>query len=121
MRRNKFGAKKTNINGIIFDSKAEANHYIKLKHREKIGEISFLELQPKFLLQDKFKLNGKTHRKIDYEADFKYFDNKLQAHVVVDVKGMKTKVYSIKMKMFLKLYSDDYIFIEVYKGIEKTF
>ena len=37
-----------------------------------ISEISDLELQPRFLLQESFKKNGKTYRKIEYVADFAY-------------------------------------------------
>ncbi len=34
-RRNKYGAKKTTLDGITFDSKAEARYYAALKQREK--------------------------------------------------------------------------------------
>ena len=47
---NKYGAKKVLIDGITFDSKAEAKFYTQLKE----NGVDF-ELQPRFLLQDSFK------------------------------------------------------------------
>ncbi|MDU2024506.1 MAG: DUF1064 domain-containing protein [Finegoldia magna] len=114
MRRySKFNAKKTVIDGIKFDSKREAERYCELKLLEKAKEIRNLELQPRFLLQDKFKdKQGKTHRKIEYVADFLYID-KQGRNVVEDVKGVLTDVYKIKKKMFFKKYDDQYEFREI--------
>lgn len=69
---NKYYNKPTVIDGIKFDSKKEAQHYMELKLLQRAGEISNLELQPRFLLQEGFKKNGKTYRKIEYIADFAY-------------------------------------------------
>ena len=69
---------------------------------ERAGEISNLELQPKFLLQDTFKKNGKTYRKIEYIADFQYIEN--GKTIVEDVKGMQTDVFKLKHKIFEKVY-----------------
>ena len=69
---------------------------------ERAGEISDLELQPRFLLQESFKKNGKTYRKIDYVADFKYIEN--GKTIVEDVKGLQTDVFKIKHKLFEKKY-----------------
>ncbi|MEJ8752644.1 DUF1064 domain-containing protein [Lagierella sp. ICN-221743] len=112
MYRNKYNARKTIIDGIKFDSKKEAYRYRELKLLLKAGEIKDLELQPKFTLQDSFKHQGKTQRKITYIADFKYYDNLKKCWIVEDTKGFKTDVYNIKKKMFLKKYGDEYNFIE---------
>ena len=65
----------------------------------KNGSISKLELQPKYILQEKFVQRGKKHRAITYKADFRYCEN---GHIIVeDVKGFKTKVYELKKKMLL--------------------
>lgn len=106
MRYNKYSNKKTNVDGIIFDSRAEARRYRELKSMEQAGLIKSLVLQPKFLLQDKFKYNGKTYRKIEYIADFGYIDTSTGQIIVEDVKGMETDVFKLKMKMFLSLYGD---------------
>ena len=69
---NKYRNKKVIVDGEEFDSKKEGNRYKELRLLERAGEISNLELQPKFLLQDSFKKNGKAYRKIEYIADFLY-------------------------------------------------
>lgn len=103
-RFSKYGNKKTVIDGITFDSKKESERYLMLKDMLKNKEIEDLQLQPKFLLQDSFKYNGKTEKKIYYIADFSYKrEGKL---VVEDVKGKKTDVYKIKRKLFLYKYTD---------------
>lgn len=100
----KYRAKKTVIDGIKFDSKKEAKRYIVLKALEGKGEIEKLMLQPRFLLQEGFRKNGKAYRKIEYVADFMYEqDGKL---IVEDVKGIKTDVYKLKQKLFEKRYQD---------------
>lgn len=113
MRRNKYRAVKTYVDGIRFDSMKEARRYQELQLMERAGAIEDLELQPKFLLQESFRLDGKTHRKIEYIADFKYWDVEKGSWVVEDVKGVKTEVYKIKKKLFLKIYGEDYKFYEI--------
>ena len=109
----KYNAKKTNVDGIKFDSIREAERYCELKLLEKAKEIRDLELQPRFLLQDKFKdKSGTTHRKIEYVADFMYID-KCGKTIVEDVKGVLTDVYKLKKKMFLKKYDNQYDFREI--------
>lgn len=107
----KYHAKKTEVDGIVFDSAKEARHYASLKLLEHAGIISNLRLQPRFLLQDSFTHDGKKERKIEYVADFMY-DQGGRA-VVEDVKGLKTQVYKLKRKMFLYKYGDKYEFKEV--------
>ena len=98
----KYLSKKTIIDGITFDSKKEGLHYLELKRRQELGEISNLELQPSFLLQEKFKRDGKTYRPITYIADFRYVE---EGKVIVeDVKGFKTPEYKIKKKLLLYKY-----------------
>ena len=68
-----------------------------------MGAIKDLELQKEYVLQDSFKLNGKTRRQITYRADFAYYDVKEKKQHVVDVKSKftaKDKVYRIKKKLF---------------------
>jgi len=111
-RYGKYNARKTVCDGIKFDSKKEAERYQELKLMEVSGYIEGLELQPRFTLQPKKKVNGKTIRKIEYVADFKYYSNTEKKWIVEDVKGVKTQVYKIKKKMFLYHYGDEYKFIE---------
>lgn len=100
---NKYKNKKVVIDNILFDSKKEGNYYTKLKILKDAGKITDLELQKRFVLQQGFKLHGKTYRSITYVADFVYKDDKGQVHIV-DTKGYRTEVYKIKKKLFMKKY-----------------
>lgn len=101
---NKYRNKKVIIDDYIFDSIQESRRYKELKMLLKAGEIENLELQPHFLLQESFKKNGKTYRKIEYIADFKYIEN--GKIIVEDVKGIQTDVFKLKHKLFEKKYPD---------------
>lgn len=101
----KYKNQKIIVDNILFDSKKEANYYTKLKILKDAGKIVDLELQKRFVLQQGFKLNGKTYRSITYVADFVYKDDK--GMHVVDVKSeatRKDKVYRLKKKMFAYKY-----------------
>ena len=100
--RSKYGNKKIIVDGFTFDSKLEAKRYNELKMLLKSGAIDCLVLQKEFLLQDKFKYNGKGERAITYVSDFYYTKNGVE--FVEDAKGFKTDVYKIKRKMFLFKY-----------------
>ena len=112
MRFHKYGAKKTEVDGIKFMSQAEANRYVDLKKLEKVGVIQNLSLQPRFTLQEGFvnvdTLNKETA--IVYVGDFMY-DEKGET-VVEDVKGFKTAAYKLKRKLFLFKYQNQYKHIE---------
>ena len=100
----KYKNKKTQVDMYVFDSIAESRRYKELALLEKAGEISNLELQPRFLLQESFKKNGKTYRKIEYVADFQYEEN--GKVIVEDVKGIQTDVFKLKHKLFEKKYPE---------------
>lgn len=101
---NKYRNKKIQVDMYVFDSIAESKRYKELKLLEKAKEISNLELQPKFILQEGFKKNGKTYRPIYYIADFKYKEK--GKTIVEDVKGIQTDVFKLKHKLFEKKYPD---------------
>ena len=104
-KQNKYRNKKTEVDGIKFASMAEAKRYRELRLLERAGEIRTLIMQPSFVIQDAFTSNqGLRISAIRYVADFEYFDNKTGETIVEDVKGVKTDVFLIKMKMFLKRY-----------------
>lgn len=93
----KYNAVKTEVDGYVFDSKAEANRYSELKLMELADEISYLELQPKFPIV----VNGK--KIATYIADFRYFYCGTK-QVIEDVKGVKTPVYRLKKKLVEAIY-----------------
>ncbi len=89
---------RTEVDGIMFDSKREAERYKELHLLQRAGEIRHLETQVKLHLH----VNG-VHV-CDYVADFTYqeFDkNDAPRLVVEDVKGYRTDVYRLKKKLML--------------------
>jgi len=104
-RRNKYGNRKTTVDGYEFASKAEALRYQELKLMVYAGEISLLRLQPRYVLQDAFMCEGKRVLAIEYVADFEYFDNTTKTVIIEDVKGVETAVFRLKHKLFQKRYS----------------
>ena len=106
MRRNKYNATKTVVDGITFASKKEAERYSQLALLEATGKIDNLRLQPRIPLM----VNG---TKIGhYIADFEYhFAGK---HIIEDVKtpATRTPVYKLKIKI-LQTYDPPIEIIEV--------
>lgn len=106
VKRAKYGNTKIVVDGITFDSKAEARYYKILKRKG----ISFMPLsgtycamQENVLLQDSFYCEGQKIAAINYRADFVlYEDGKVKK--VVDVKGYQDAISMLKMKMFASRY-----------------
>jgi hypothetical protein len=95
----KYNAKKTVIDEITFDSKAEGEYYLILKEKNLNMEIESFRCQPVFILQDSFEKDGKKYRKIEYRADFAILHN--DGHIeIIDVKGFETVEFKIKRKLF---------------------
>lgn len=106
-RKHKYGAQRTQVGNLIFDSKREAMHYAKLLEMQKEGLIRDLKLQPEFVLQEKFTdKTGKHHRAIVYIADFQFVEVSTGLTIVVDTKGMATPVFKLKLKLLLYRYPD---------------
>lgn len=97
-RRSKFGAQKTTVDGIEFDSKAEARRYSELRILERTGKIKNLERQVRYDLE----VNGE--RIGFYKADFRYWDQARSEEIVEDVKGVRTPVFAIKAKLMKALH-----------------
>lgn len=100
--RAKYGNTKVEVNGVKYDSKKEAKRAEELERQERLGIISNLEKQKKYVLQPSFKFAGHTIREIAYVADFVYTENGTK--VVEDVKSPITRanpVYKIKKKMMM--------------------
>lgn len=94
-KKSKYGNKKVQIGGLKFDSKREADRYLVLKAREDAGEISHLELQPRFKLRCGDRpVTFDSGRQAVYVADFAYFDG--EKRIVEDSKGFRTPEYKLK-------------------------
>ena len=97
-RRSKYGATKTVVDGIKFDSKKEAARWVDLNRLQDAGHVAQLERQVPIVLQGK---NGplltKTGRERTYVADFKYVDWRLNGvWIIEDVKGYETAEFKLK-------------------------
>lgn len=113
-KSSKYGAKKVEYNGMVFDSKRECRRYKELEILQQIGAISELRTQVKFVLipaQREADTVGKRggiikgnliEREVSYIADFVYIEN--GKTVVEDAKGMRTHEYILKRKMMLYFY-----------------
>lgn len=102
-KKHKYNAVPTEIDGVRFDSKAEARRYVELKDKEKLGLIINLELQPKF----DFVINGQKLPRTWYQADFRYVDVQTDEVIVEDVKGMITPIYTLKKKLMKAVHNID--------------
>lgn len=99
----KYGNRKIEKDGMVFDSLKEYYRYLDLSLLQKAGEISDLRTQVKFELLPSQRKDGKVvERAVHYIADFTYIENgKL---VVEDTKGFRTRDYIIKKKLMLFLH-----------------
>ncbi len=105
---NKYHNSKVVVDDMKFDSRKEAEYFIKLQAMERSGKITNLQRQVAFVLQDGFRdSEGKWQKAIKYVADFVYMQNGKK--VVVDVKSKITEanqVYRLKRKIFKYRYPE---------------
>ncbi len=101
----KYGNVRVKLDGITFDSLKERDRYLVLLMRQKLGEISGLEVHPRFKLLD----GGNGERVVSYVGDFSYYTNQGFIFVVEDVKARitRTAVYRLKRKLMKKIYGID--------------
>lgn len=106
-RANKYGARRTEMDGIVFDSAKEARRYQVLKSMQDAGEISDLWLQSIITLMEGFIYRGKYIQPVRYTADFVY--NKDGKMVIEDVKSVataKTEAFRIRWRLLQHKYRD---------------
>ena len=92
----KYKARRTEVDGIVFDSAAESRRYSELLLLQRDGAIRNLELQVplKFYVKDKPIFR--------WISDFAYFEG--SERVFEDVKGFRTPVYKLKAKLISAQY-----------------
>ena len=73
MKRNKYSAVKTVVDGYTFDSKREAAVYAELKLRERAGEISCVKVHPQYRFE-KDDPDGLPVLIQKYKADFSFLE-----------------------------------------------
>ena len=117
---NKYNAKKVEIDGIVFDSRAEGRFYEHLLELMHDGVVESFEMQKPYTLLDKFPhpKTGKTIRAIKYVPDFEviYTDGRVE---VVDVKGMQTDVFRMKCKLFMFRYQIPLVLVKYNRTTKK--
>ena len=96
----KYRNRKMVYDNITFASRLECDFYITLCSAKKENKIKDFELQPKFILQEKFSKHNKKYREIAYIADFRVITNDGKSHIV-DCKGMETHDFKLKKKMYI--------------------
>lgn len=111
--QSKYKAQKTEYNGVIYDSKKEAQRASELSIMEKLGIISHVQRQVKFVLvpaqrepdiigaKGGIKKGKVIERELSYIADFVYIDEQSGQTIVEDTKGFRTPEYKIKRKLML--------------------
>lgn len=96
----KYHNRKTEYQGILFDSQKEATRYQELQWMQRAGIIHCIEIQPRYdLVVNGYKIGF-------YKADFRYFEKATGEAVVEDVKSeaTRTPVYRLKKKLMEALY-----------------
>ena len=117
---NKYGNRKVEADGFVFDSMKEKRRYDELKLAEVAGAIGDLQRQVRFELIPAQRepdtrgpkggvIKGRLiERKVEYVADFVYIDLQTGEKVVEDVKGMKQgtayEVFKLKRKLMFWRY-----------------
>ena len=107
-KKSKYNAKKTWIDGICFDSKAEANYYAMTKILVRAGELHGFLYHGKIVCTEGEKSD---HRAVLYEPDFVLFKPD-GTYEIIDVKGMETPVFKNKIKSIYEKYPQIKIKIE---------
>lgn len=93
MLRHKFGAIRTERDGIKFQSQKEARFYDFLQLEQKAGRVLF------FLMQTPFRLPGGVVYRVDFMVF--YTDGTVG---FIETKGFRTKDYIIKKKLVEALF-----------------
>ena len=92
-RRNKYNAKKVQLDGYTFDSKKEANRYLQLCMMQRSGYISDLRVHPEL----EIKINRKVVCAV--QLDFCYKSMSTGEVIWEDVKGKDNQLSKLKRSL----------------------
>jgi len=105
-KRSKYGNVKVEIDGYTFDSKAEANYYQDLRMLHERHKIRFLIVHPGWDLGSCYYKADFSFEQIQHDPSagnaFDYWKFN-----VVDVKGVLTRDFKIKLKLMREKYGID--------------
>jgi len=99
------------VDGKTFSSKLESRVYTMFRD----AGLHF-DLQPRYVLQPKFDLNGRHYREIAYVADFLLHTD--AGDIIVDAKGIETDVFKLKQKMMAFVHHVDIVTLTKIKDIQ---
>lgn len=97
--RSKYGNRKTEYAGNVYDSNAEASQAMELDILKRCGRIDFHRQHPMPIM-----VNGKHICTLI--LDFWVFDHNTAKEYFVEVKGVETAVYRLKLKLLKACYPD---------------
>lgn len=99
----KWKNKKVGLDGMVFDSQAEADCYLRLKADP---DVLHLIVHPTFLLVPAYRdpFTGVLYRKVEYESDFIFTRKSTGLVYVHDVKGFALPDFKIKFKLAVQKY-----------------
>lgn len=100
----KYGNRRTVVDGVTLDSRAEARRYQELRLEAQAGAITDLHVHPRYDLV----VNG--WRVGRYVADFDY--RREGRLVVEDVKGCRTEAYRLKRALMRALFNIEIVEIK---------
>lgn len=109
-QRRKYANVPTDVDGVHFDSRAEARRWLDLQHLERAGEVRNIERQVRYVLvPSQRRPSGGVEREKAYVADFRYErrmrdDGASWVTVVEDVKGAEPAVWSLKRALMLHVH-----------------
>jgi hypothetical protein len=95
----------TEVDGISFDSRAEARYYLVLKTRMQAGQIADLRRQVTYELAPSVVIGGRKRPPLRYVADFVWSEGGKE--VVADVKGAVPEAYRIKRHLMKSVHNID--------------
>lgn len=106
-RGNKYGARKTKVDGHTFDSAKESRRYLELKRQQDAGEIADLILQCEIILLEGFTYQEQKVKSIKYTADFVYVkEGKTYIEDVKSVATSRTEAFRIRWRLLQWMYKD---------------
>lgn len=109
-RRNKYGARKTVLAGITFDSKREAARWERLCGYEQCGLITNLERQVTYVLAPSVKIEGEKRARpaLRLKVDFRYVDENGKT-VLEDAKGVADTAFRIRQHLMKSVHNLDVV------------
>lgn len=104
----KYGNRKIEIDGMLFDSRREGLRWRDLMHLQRAGHISGLTRQVPFKLAPGCRLYGEKRARpaVRYYADFVY-SSPTDGIVVEDVKGIDTPISRLKRHLMKTVHGID--------------